>query len=219
MAPGIRDRNATRKPTLHGSATGPTQNASDWLQWLTRVRFFLITLLLTIVMVLQDYTQLAVAMRYFVPLVVLWYTLSIFYVIVLRWVPLARWHAPLEIICDLFMVTGLVYVTGAHESYFISLYLLAIIVASILFSRRATFLVAGLSFVLLGGLVELTYYGTLPRTAVITPTLEALQMWIPEQPLRLSGRRVLIELADAEPARAGRGVGRQARPIAGPASL
>ena len=31
---------------------------------------------------------------------------------------------------------GLVYFTGGHESYFISLYLLAIIVASILFSRR-----------------------------------------------------------------------------------
>ncbi len=82
--------------------------------------------------------------------------------ILLRWVPLARWHAPLEIVCDLVMVTGLVYVTGGQESYFISLYLLAIIVASILFSRRATFLVAGLSFVLLGGMVELMYYNVLP---------------------------------------------------------
>ena len=33
-------------------------------------------------------------MRYFVPLVILWYTLAIFYLILLRWVPLARWHAP-----------------------------------------------------------------------------------------------------------------------------
>ena len=90
-----------------------------------------------LVVCLQQYTQLEVPLRYFVPLVVLWYTLAIFYVILLRWVPLARWHAPLEIICDLLMVTGLVYVTGGHESYFISLYLLAIIVASILFSRRA----------------------------------------------------------------------------------
>ena len=116
--------------------------------------------------------------RYFVPLVVLWYTLSIFYVIVLRWVPLARWHAPLEIICDLFMVTGLVYVTGGHESYFISLYLLAIIVASILFSRRSTFLVAGLSFVLLGSMVELVYYNILPRTAAAMPGDKPLQTWI-----------------------------------------
>ena len=150
----------------------------DWLDWLTRIRFLLITVLLAIVVVLQNFTPLIVPMRYFVPLVILWYTLATFYVILLRWVPLARWHAPLEVICDLLMVTGLVYVTGEHESYFISLYLLAIIVASILFSRRTTFLVAGLSFTLLGSLVELTYYGFIPRTAVGTPSLESLQIWI-----------------------------------------
>jgi len=153
-------------------------NIDEWLGWLTRVRFLLITLLLAVVVVLQQYTDLAVPVRYFVPLVVLWYTLAIFYVILLRWVPLARWHAALEIVCDVILVTGLVYVTGGNESYFISLYLLAIIVASILFSRRATFLVAGLSFVLLGGLVELVYYGVLPRTAVAMPHAKALQTWI-----------------------------------------
>src|SRR5579872_2739682 len=141
------------------------QNLGDWLRWLNRVRFLVITLLLGIVIVLQQYTQVVIPLRYFVPLVILWYTLALFDVILLHWVPLAKWHAPLEVICDLLMVTGLVYVTGGHESYFISLYLLVIIVASILFSRRTTFLIAGLSFVLLGGMVELTFYEVLPRTA------------------------------------------------------
>ena len=68
--------------------------------------------------------------------------------------------------------------TGGHESYFISLYLLAIIVASILFSRRTTFLVAALSFVLLGASVELVYYHVLPRTAVDMPSADSLQTWI-----------------------------------------
>jgi two-component system, NtrC family, sensor histidine kinase PilS len=153
-------------------------NAGEWLNWLARVRFLMITVLLGVVIVLQQYTQLVVLTRNFVPLIVLWYTLAIFYSIVLRWVPVARWHAVLEIVCDLMMVTGLVYVTGGHESYFISLYLLAIIVASILFSRRATFLVAGLSFVLLGGMVELVYYNILPRTAVSMPGAKPLQTWI-----------------------------------------
>src|ERR1700674_4990786 len=155
-----------------------SQNVANWLHWLNRVRFLLITLLLAIVVVLQQYTQVAVPMRYFVPLVILWYTLAIFDVILLRWVPLARWHAPLEIICDLLLVTGLVYVTGGHESHFISLYLLAIIVASILFSRRAAFLIAGLSFVLLGGMAELVFYNLLPRTASAMPGVKALQTWI-----------------------------------------
>src|SRR5579859_4527339 len=142
---------------------GLNQNLGDWLRWLNRVRFLVITLLLGIVIVLEQYTQVVVPLRYFVPLVILWYTLALFYVILLHWVPIAGWHAPLEIICDSLLVTGLVYVTGGHESYFISLYLLLIIVASILFSRRATFLVAGFSFILLGGVVELVFYNLLPK--------------------------------------------------------
>ena len=118
------------------------QNLGDWLRWLNRVRFLVITLLLGIVIVLQQYTQVAVSFRYFVPLIILWYTLALFYVILLHWVPIAGWHAPLEVICDALLVTGLVYVTGSYESYFISLYLLLIIVASILFYRRATLIVS-----------------------------------------------------------------------------
>lgn len=153
-------------------------NVGEWLGWLTRVRFLLITLLLALVVVLQQYTQLVVPVRYFVPLIVLWYTLALFFIILLRWVPLAHWHAPLEIVCDVIMVTGLVYVTGEHESYFISLYLLAIIVASILFSRQAAFLIAGLSFALLVGVMALVYYGVLPRTAPDVPHAKNLFTWI-----------------------------------------
>ena len=133
-----------------------TQNVREWLAWLNRVRF-LITFLLLIVLALRDYTQIAVSARYFIPLVVLWYTLAIFYAILQRWIPQARWHAPLQMVCDLLLVTGLVYVTGGHESYFISLYLLAIIVAAILFNPRGAFMVAGFSFALLATVVELTY--------------------------------------------------------------
>src|SRR5713226_3690715 len=99
-------------------------------------------------------------------------------VILLRWIPQVRWHASLQLVCDVVMITGLVYVTGGHESYFISLYLLAIIVASILFSTRGTFLVAGLSFVLLSALVELSFYHKSLRTAVAMPSEKALQTWI-----------------------------------------
>ncbi len=59
-----------------------------------------------------------------------------------RWIPQARWHAPLQMVCDLVMITGVVYATGVQDSYFISLYLLAILMASALFSRRGVFMVA-----------------------------------------------------------------------------
>jgi len=155
-----------------------SQNVHEWLEWLARARFLIIALLLAIVLILRDFSQLLVPTKYFLPLIVLWSTLAVFYVILLRWIPQAHWHAPLEMVCDVLMVTGLVYVTGGHESYFISLYLLAIIVASVLFPPKGTFLIAGFSFVLLGTLVELTYYEKIPRTATAMPSANSLQLWI-----------------------------------------
>jgi two-component system sensor histidine kinase PilS (NtrC family) len=96
----------------------------------------------------------------------------------MRWMPVASWHGPVQLVCDLLLVTGLIYLTGTQDSYFIWLYPLAIIVASILFSREATFIVAGLSFILLGGLAELIYYNILPRMQIAVPSGRQLQTWI-----------------------------------------
>ena len=155
-----------------------TQSVAAWLAWLSRVRFFLITLLLTLVLVLGKTSQLEVSTRYFIPLIILWYTLAIVYAILLRWMPAASWHGGIQLVCDLLIVTCLIYLTGTQDSYFIWLYPLAIIVASILFSREATFVVAGLSFILLGGLAELIYYNVLPRMQVAVPSSRQLQTWI-----------------------------------------
>src|ERR1700674_3303880 len=157
---------------------GVTQNVAAWLGWLSRLRFFLITLLLTLVLVLGKSSQLEVSTRLFLPLMILWYTLAIFYTILMRWVPQASWHGPVQLVCDLLLVTGLIYLTGTQDSYFIWLYPLAIIVASILFSRQATFIVAGLSFILIGGLAELVYYDVLPRMQIAVPSSRQLQTWI-----------------------------------------
>ena len=155
-----------------------TPNVSEWLPWLGRVRFLAITFLVGIVVAARHLTPMPLPVRSFVQLIALWYTLAIFYVILQRWVPQARWHAPLQIVCDLLLVTGIVYVTGTQDSYFISLYLLAILMASVLFSRRGVFLVAGFELCSAGRRLELTYYGVLPRTATSTPTPQALDSWL-----------------------------------------
>jgi len=155
-----------------------TPNVSDWLAWLGRVRFLAITFLVGIVIAARHLTPMPLPVRSFVQLIALWYTLAVFYVILRRWVPLARWHAPLQIACDLLLVTGVVYSTGMQDSYFVSLYLLAILMASVLFSRRGVFIVAGFAFVLLGGALELTSYGVFPRTANSMPTLRMLDSWL-----------------------------------------
>ena len=53
--------------------------------------------------------------------------------------PQASWHGGVQVAGDVVMVTLLVYLTGSQESYFISLYLLVIIVGSIVFSRLVAF--------------------------------------------------------------------------------
>ena len=156
----------------------PATSVSEWLPWLGRVRFLAITFLLGIVVAARQLTPASISVRSFVPLVALWYMLAVVYVILQRWIPQARVHAPLQIICDLLVITGVVYTTGAQDSYFISLYLLAILMASVLFSRRGVFLVAGASFALLAGVIELAYFGVLSRTANSAPAQTALDSWL-----------------------------------------
>ncbi len=156
----------------------PLAEVRQWLGWLVRARLLVITLLLGLVVVLREFEQLDVPARLFLPLIFLWYMVTIAYGILLKLAPGARWHAWLQGVLDLLFVTALVYITGGHESYFLSLYLLAILVAGVMFTRKGTFLFAGLSFVLLGGLVELTYYGILPSTAISMPNERTLQFRI-----------------------------------------
>ncbi|HEY2122777.1 MAG TPA: hypothetical protein VGH07_04220, partial [Chthoniobacterales bacterium] len=153
-------------------------SVSEWLPWLGRVRFLVITFLVGVVVAVHQLTPVAIPVRAFVSLVIFWYTLAVVYVILRRWIPEARWHAPLQFVCDLVIVTGVVYATGGQDSYFLSLYLLVILMSSVLFSRRGAFLVAGMSFVLLGCVIELMFYGVIARTSNSMPAARSLGFWL-----------------------------------------
>jgi two-component system sensor histidine kinase PilS (NtrC family) len=153
-------------------------SVSEWLPWLGRVRFLVITFLVGVVVAVHQLTPVVIPVRAFISLIVFWYTLAVVYVILRRWIPQARWHAPLQVVCDLVIVTGVVYATGGQDSYFLSLYLLVILMSSVLFSRRGAFLVAGMSFVLLGWVIELMYYGVIARTSNSMPAARSLGFWL-----------------------------------------
>src|SRR5579862_1067401 len=53
-----------------------TQNKTDWLSWLSRVRFLVITCLLATALFLWDTGLLRLNAKMFGTLVMLWYTLS-----------------------------------------------------------------------------------------------------------------------------------------------
>jgi two-component system sensor histidine kinase PilS (NtrC family) len=174
------------RPPVSPTSDPAGEELRDWLVWLSRVRFLVITVLFAVVLVLKNYIGAPAPAIFFVPVVLVWYVLAFFFGLLIRGlsVPVERarrvprWVAPIQILCDLLMVTGVVFATGGHESYFITLYLLVILVASILFTRVGAFVVAGVSYVLLGGLVELTYYDKLPRTALGIPSGPFLLSWL-----------------------------------------
>src|SRR6202521_1590135 len=154
------------------------QNVStrEWLDWLTRVRLLMIVLILGVGAVWPQYVPASSTSRYFLPLIILWITQGILHLILVRWIPNAQWHGGLQVSSDILMISALVYATGLQESYFISLYLLVIIVASILFARHVAFLTAAACVALLGGLTLLSYEGKIPRTYVGSPSTELLRL-------------------------------------------
>src|SRR5258706_12837204 len=142
----------------------------EWLDWLTRVRLLTITLILTIGVVWPQYIPGFSTNRFFLPLIIFWITLGILHLILLRWLPQARWHGGLQVAGDVVMISLLVDSTGLQESYFILVYLLVIIVASILFSRRIAFLTALTCFLSLARLNARAYVGGVRRTFARLPT-------------------------------------------------
>jgi len=149
-----------------------------WLEWLTRVRLLTITLILTVGVVWPQYVPGLGSNRFFLPLIIFWITLGILHLILLRWLPEAAWHGRLQVGGDVVMVTLLVYQTGSQESYFISLYLLVIIVGSMVFSRGAAFLNAAICFSMLAAMTILAYVGKLPRTSASLPSVQSLGTWL-----------------------------------------
>src|SRR6202023_2035896 len=148
----------------------------EWLDWLTRVRLLMIALILSVGVAWPSYLPLAGSTRYFLPLMILWITLGTLHIILVRWLPKARWHGPVQVASDVVMISALVYVTGLQESYFISLYLLVIIVASILFSRAWAFAIVSICLTLLGAMTALAYAGKIPKTFTAFPSAENLRI-------------------------------------------
>ncbi len=164
------------------------QTTQEWLTWLTRVRLLFIVLILAVGVVWPQYFPTSTAYRLFLPIIVLWITFGILELILVRWMPHATWQGGIHVTCDAVMVTGVVYATGLQDSYFNSLYLLVIIVATILFSRRAAYTAAVLCLVLLGGVTTLVYYGKLPSSSMTALSSVQRSYLVSQQRLGISRR-------------------------------
>jgi two-component system, NtrC family, sensor histidine kinase PilS len=154
-----------------------TFNRREWLEWLTRVRLLMIALILGVGVVWPQYVPSTGSPRYFLPIIILWITISILHLILVRLLPATFWFGAIQVLCDVTMITGLVYATGLQDSNFTSLYLLVIIVASILFTRRMAFATAALCLASIAVVLLLVNAGKLPRTSLSIASMETLRLW------------------------------------------
>lgn len=172
-----------------------TGEIKEWLPWVIKIRFVIITFVFAI-----DYAIHSLApnpandtsIRYLGIAVILWLILSLFFLIYNQLSSDYLLQAYLQIYCDIVIITAILHVTGDLESNYFSLYLVTIILASVLFPRGRAFLVAAVSFVCMGAMIEIAYLPTIypelvdkypalqffATASTLAPDLKALQVKI-----------------------------------------
>src|SRR5271168_1827287 len=152
-----------------------TFDERNWLAWLVKVRVLILTFLLGIQLAVAQFTPTTLPVRLFIGTILFWYSISLFYVLLLSFWQEHRLQAALQVLTDLILVSLLIHETGGWDSSLNFLYPLVIIVASVLLPRVWAHLVAALAFILYGTVLELNYYGVVPSYCTTHPELKALR--------------------------------------------
>ncbi|MFQ6082245.1 MAG: nitrogen regulation protein NR(II) [Candidatus Aminicenantia bacterium] len=130
---------------------------------LISLRIIVITTLLGSVIITQFITSVFLSLKIIYGLVLVVYLLSAFYTFLYHFNHNYIFQAYLQLIGDLLVTTGLVYFSGGLISPFTFLYILPIITASIiLYNKRGSYIIASLSSILFGSLVDLMYFKIVP---------------------------------------------------------
>jgi two-component system, NtrC family, sensor histidine kinase PilS len=166
------------------TSTMPKSNSESafdertWLGLLVKLRFLIITFLLGIELAVTRVTPNNTPVRQFVSLIILWYTLALFFLI-LNTIWEEVWlQSRLQVLCDLAMTTAVVYVTGGIDTPFTGLYPLLILGSAMLLPRSWAYITAGLAFISYGGVLELCYYEIIRSYSVSRPDPKSLQATI-----------------------------------------
>jgi two-component system, NtrC family, sensor histidine kinase PilS len=152
-----------------------TFDERNWLTWLVKVRILILTLLLAMEVAVAEFSPAPLPMRLFLSTILFWFSLSLFYVLLLSFWQEHRLQAALQVLTDLILVSLVIHETGGWDSSFNFLYPLVIIVSTVLLPRAWAGLVAALAFLLYGTVLELNYYGFVHSYCTTHPSFKALQ--------------------------------------------
>jgi two-component system sensor histidine kinase PilS (NtrC family) len=154
-------------------------NERAWLAWLVKVRVVIISFLLAVELMIAKLTPNNVNIRLFITVVLVWYTTSVFFIVLHSLWQEYKLQAIVQIFTDLAFATSVVYVTGGIDTFFNFLYPLVIIVAAILLPRYWAYLTAAVSFICFGAVLELSFFERIPTFQITARgDLKSLQVVI-----------------------------------------
>jgi two-component system sensor histidine kinase PilS (NtrC family) len=144
------------------------------LKRLMLLRVVMITTLLLIAVYIETVSETLLRINPLYFLIVATYALTIVHGLSLRFVRRGESLVLSQVIGDLLIITGLVYLTGGTRAGFILLYPISVLSGSVLLLRRRGFVLAGLATVFYGGLLWAVRAGVVrPQGLADVPDLPA----------------------------------------------
>jgi signal transduction histidine kinase len=138
------------------------KDRSRYVFWLIIIRMVALTSLFVSAVVVQYSTSSFFSLYPFYYLIFLSYFLSLVYFIFYILAKNYTFQTYLQIIVDLFLITGFVYISGGLNGSFYFLYIFGIIAVSIILSAKAAYFIAALSALIFGVLVDFMYFEVIP---------------------------------------------------------
>jgi two-component system sensor histidine kinase PilS (NtrC family) len=121
-----------------------------------------VTSLVVSAVIIQYSTSIFLPLNPFYYLILTVYFLTLIYFLLFLWRKQFTFQVYLQILFDLLLITGLVYISGGLKGSFYFLYIFEIIAASIILSYRASLITAALSAICFGLLMDGMYFGLIP---------------------------------------------------------
>ena len=149
------------------------------IKWLMALRVVIVTVLLGTSILLQirhDTPPLSIGFSSF--LIATTYFLTIIYSLLLYRVRRLRLFSSIQLGMDLILLTSLVGFTGGIESPFSPFYMITILSASVLLGRKSGVLMASMTGILFGVVVDLQFLGITPWPSVTTSSGFETLYWL-----------------------------------------
>lgn len=157
---------------MKGKTTPQVHNAAR-LRWTMFARVLIVTFLFGIAIFMDSRevgTLSSTLSSTLIKTIVLTYCLSIFYLVILKYIPSPIVNVYIQSLCDVALITLMVYATGGIRSIYSIFYPLVIIYSVLFLGRRGGLIVASVSGIFYGFFANLEFYG------VIYP-IQAIPIW------------------------------------------